>query len=134
VGDGPRYNKTRCFDPFSFPDCTEREQTTIAAIAEELNALRKERLKFHPDLTLIALYNALVKPHNALVKPRSGKPLTAAERGVHDRRLVGVLQRLHDDLDRAVCAAYGWPTDLGDDDLLARLVALNRAHRGGMGR
>ena len=127
MGDDPRYNKTRCFDPFSFPDCTEREQTTIAAIAEELNALRKERLKFHPDLTLIALYNALVKP-------RSGKPLTAAERGVHDRGLVGVLQRLDDDLDRAVCAAYGWPTDLGDDDLLARLVALNRARRGGMGR
>jgi hypothetical protein len=28
-------------------------------------------------------------------------------------------------LDEAVFAAYGWPADLSDDDLLARLLALN---------
>jgi hypothetical protein len=61
-----------------------------------------------------------------LAKLRAGAPLTAAERGIYDRGLVGVLRRLHDELDRSVLAAYGWPTDLGDDDLLARLVALNR--------
>jgi hypothetical protein len=61
-----------------------------------------------------------------LAKLRSGEPFTAAERGIHDRGLVGVLRRLHDDLDRAVFAAYGWPADLGEDDLLVRLVALNR--------
>lgn len=35
------------------------------------------------------------------------------------------MRRLHDDLDRAVFAAYGWPADLSDDELLSRLVALN---------
>jgi hypothetical protein len=117
--DRPIYTKSLCFDPFPFPDCTEREQATIAAIAEELDALRKERLRLHSDLTLTGLYNVLAKL-------RSGEPLTGAEEGINTRGLVGVLRRLHDDLDLAVLAAYGWPTDLGDDDLLARLVSLNR--------
>jgi hypothetical protein len=119
VGDDPRYNKTRCFDPFPFPDCGERDRATIAAVAEELDGLRKERLRLHPELTLTGLYNLLTKL-------RSGEPLADPERGIHDRGLVGVLRRLHDDLDKAVFAAYGWPADIGDDDLLARLVALNR--------
>lgn len=84
-----------------------------------MDTLRKERLRLHPNLTLTALYNVLVKL-------RSGAPLIAADHDIHDRGLVGVLRRLHDDLDRAVLAAYGWPSDLGDDDLLSHLVALNR--------
>ncbi len=117
--DRQRYNKSLCFDPFPFPDCTDRQRAEIAAIAEELDTLRKERLRLHPDLILTALYNVLAKL-------RSGAALTASERDVHNRGLVRVLQRLHDDLDRSVFAAYGWPADLADDDLLARLVALNR--------
>ena len=35
------------------------------------------------------------------------------------------LDNAHRRLDEAVFAAYGWPPDLGDDDLLARLLALN---------
>lgn len=31
----------------------------------------------------------------------------------------------HDDLDRAVLDAYGWPPDLDDEALLGRLLALN---------
>jgi hypothetical protein len=33
----------------------------------------------------------------------------------------------HNDLDEAAFAAYGWPADLSDDDVLARLLALNLA-------
>ena len=36
-----------------------------------------------------------------------------------------VLRELHDELDAAVADAYGWPADLPDEDILARLVALN---------
>jgi hypothetical protein len=61
-----------------------------------------------------------------LAKLRAGEVLSAGERSVHDLGLVGVLRSLHDDLDRAVYAAYGWPADIGDDDLLSRLVDLNR--------
>jgi hypothetical protein len=119
VGDDPRYNKSLCFDRFPFPDCTQGEQDRIAAIAEELDLVRKERLRLHPELTLTRLYNVLAKL-------RSGEALTSTERGIHDQGVVGVLRRLHDDLDRAVLAAYGWPTDISDDDLLSRLVDLNR--------
>jgi len=32
---------------------------------------------------------------------------------------------LHDQIDALVAEAYGWPADLSDDEILARLVALN---------
>jgi hypothetical protein len=35
------------------------------------------------------------------------------------------LANAHRRLDEAVFAAYGWPPHLSDDDLLARLLALN---------
>jgi hypothetical protein len=35
------------------------------------------------------------------------------------------LAAAHRRLDETVFAAYGWPADLTDDDLLARLLALN---------
>ena len=41
------------------------------------------------------------------------------------------LAQAHAALDRAVLAAYGWPPDLSDDELLARLLALNAARRPG---
>jgi hypothetical protein len=53
--------------------------------------------------------------------------LTEAERGFHQRALTGVLLELHDALDAAVLAAYGWPVALSDEELLIRLVALNAA-------
>ncbi|MGC1273785.1 MAG: DNA methyltransferase [Planctomycetaceae bacterium] len=51
--------------------------------------------------------------------------LTAKERTIHEQGLVSVLRQLHDDLDAAVAAAYGWPVDLTDEQILERLVALN---------
>jgi len=36
------------------------------------------------------------------------------------------LDHLHRRLDEAVAAAYGWPADLSDEDILARLFALNQ--------
>ena len=51
--------------------------------------------------------------------------LTEKERRIHDQGLVSLLQQLHDDLDAAVFAAYGWPTSLTDAEILERLVHLN---------
>lgn len=36
------------------------------------------------------------------------------------------LDMAHKRLDAAVAAAYGWPADLSDDDVLERLFALNQ--------
>ena len=44
---------------------------------------------------------------------------------MHEQGLVSVLRQLHDELDAAVCDAYGWPPTLTDEEILERLVALN---------
>ena len=44
------------------------------------------------------------------------------------------LDLAHQKLDAAVCAAYGWPEELADDELLARLLALNLAQAAGTQR
>ena len=118
VGNDPRYNNSRCFDPFPFPAATDAQVARIRDLGERLDSHRKARQAEHPDLTLTGMYNLL----EAL---RAGTALTAKERDVHDRGLVGVLRALHDDLDAAVADAYGWPADLPDEALLTRLVALN---------
>jgi hypothetical protein len=40
------------------------------------------------------------------------------------------LRLAHARLDAAVLAAYGWPADLPDEELLARLLALNLVRAG----
>jgi hypothetical protein len=40
------------------------------------------------------------------------------------------LDNVHRELDEAVAAAYGWPADLSDDEILARLFELNRERAG----
>ena len=64
--------------------------------------------------------------YNVLEKLRSGEPLIAKEQTVHEHRLVPVLKQIPGDLDAAVCNAYGWPHDLSDEEILQRLVDLNR--------
>jgi hypothetical protein len=118
AGNDPVYAKTQCFDPFPFPTATLAQRAEIGAIAEELDAHRKARMAAHPHLTLTGLYNSLA----AL---RVGTPLTPAEKDVHEAGQVSILRALHDRLDAAVAAAYGWPADLPDAALVARVVALN---------
>ena len=120
VGNDPRYNKTRCFDPFPFPAASPELQARIADLAEQLDTHRKRQQAAHPDLTLTGMYNVLAKL-------RSGEPLTAKDKTIHETGLVAVLRQLHDELDTAVLAAYGWPdlAPTATDALLDRLVALN---------
>jgi hypothetical protein len=37
---------------------------------------------------------------------------------------------VHKELDAAVAVAYGWPADLSDEEILARLFELNQARAG----
>ncbi|MCP5537818.1 MAG: hypothetical protein H7A51_16490 [Akkermansiaceae bacterium] len=46
--------------------------------------------------------------YNVLEKLRSGEPLTAKEKTIHDDGLVTLLKQIHDDIDRTVFEAYGW--------------------------
>ena len=117
--DRPRYNKTRCFETFPFPDCNDATIERIRKISERLDAFRKERQAEHSDLTMTQMYNVL----EVL---RSGESLTAKEKSIHDKGLISVLKEIHDELDAAVANAYGWPQDLSNEEILFRLVGLNR--------
>ncbi|MBJ3776386.1 hypothetical protein [Acuticoccus mangrovi] len=141
------------FDPFPFPGLltdadpephTRALKERLGDLGERLNAFRKERLATHDDLTMTGLYNRLERRREALA---GGKPLTEAEREDHARAQIALLAELHDDIDRATLAAYGWE-DLADalvgkpggttpsthkdeaqeaaeEEMLSRLVALN---------
>ncbi len=119
VGNDPVYAKTKCFDPFPFPDPTETRRETLRALGEELDALRKRQQAEHPKLTLTQMYNVLEKL-------RAGEPIEGRDREIYDQGLVGILKDIHDRIDAAVAEAYGWPADLSDEDILFRLVALNK--------
>ena len=45
---------------------------------------------------------------------------------IHDRGLVTLILQHHDAIDALVAEAYGWPAALSDEDILTRLVALNK--------
>ncbi|MGN6309698.1 MAG: class I SAM-dependent DNA methyltransferase [Xanthobacteraceae bacterium] len=143
VGNDPVYVKTKVFDPFPFPAANNIQKHTIRVIAEELDALRKRVLAEHAHLTMTKLYNVLAKlrqPATAVSEEDSQstppphispyfQSLTSfsdEERRVFDDGLVLILKELHDKLDVAVAEAYGWPADLSDEEILGRLVALNK--------
>ncbi|MFA8387524.1 MAG: class I SAM-dependent DNA methyltransferase [Pelagibaca sp.] len=119
VGNDPRYNKSRCFDPFPFPDLTDDKRTRLRALGEELDAHRKRQQAANPKLTLTQMYNVLEKL-------RAGETIESKDREIYDQGLIGILKDLHDQIDAAVAEAYGWPVDLSDEDILFRLVALNK--------
>ncbi|WP_211644040.1 class I SAM-dependent DNA methyltransferase [Loktanella sp. SALINAS62] len=117
--DRPRYNHSVCFEPFPFPITTEAQAAVLRSLGEQLDAHRKDRLAAHPKLTLTGLYNVLEKD-------RAGTKIEGRDKEVYEQGLVGILRDLHDRIDVAVAQSYGWPADLSDDDILHRLVDLNR--------
>jgi hypothetical protein len=143
VGNDPVYVKTRCFETFPFPNATAEQKSRIRDIAERLDAHRKRQLALHAALTMTDLYNVLslcgtgVSPVSSMGgTPMPQKPLTPKQRAIHDQGLITVLRQLHDELDAAVAAAYGWTVEgsgfgvqgsgMKDAEILERLVALNK--------
>jgi hypothetical protein len=120
--DRPIYTKSRCFDPFPFPAADDLQKHRIRQIAEHLDAHRKRVLAEHEHLTLTGLYNVLEK----LRAGTAPADLDTADRRTFDDGLVGILKEDHDKLDQAVAAAYGWPAELSETEILTRLVALNQ--------
>ena len=120
VGNDPRYSKSRCFDPFPFPGCSEALKVKIGSVAEELDAHRKARRADYPNVTVTQMYNVLETL-------RVGGALDPDEERVKDQGLVLILNELHDRLDALVLEAYGWPATLSRADILEKLVALNKA-------
>ncbi|MBD2384959.1 class I SAM-dependent DNA methyltransferase [Cylindrospermum sp. FACHB-282] len=118
VGNDPVYVKTKCFDPFPFPDATLEQKQKIRELGEKLDAHRKQVQAQNPEITITGMYNLLEKL-------RAGQPFTDADRIYNDKALVSILKQIHDELDAAVFDAYGWKTSLSDDEILEKLVVLN---------
>jgi SAM-dependent methyltransferase len=119
VGNDSTYQHTDCFDPFPFPEPDEFTRARIAGLAEKLDAHRKARQAAHPEITLTQMYNVLEKL-------KAGAALNADDERVRDDALVLILKELHEELDAAVAQAYGWPAALPEEEVLSRLVALNK--------
>ena len=117
VGNTPRYSKSRCFDPFPFPEASAPQKAHIRDLAERLDIHRKAAQTRGGTITGM---------YNLLAKLRAGEAFTAREREQHDLAQTEILRQIHEELDLAVAEAYGWPVDLPEADLLERLVALNR--------
>lgn len=117
-GNTPRYNKTKCFDPFPFPDSTPEQKQKIRELGEKLDNHRKKVQSQHPEITITGMYNLLEKL-------RAGEPFTEAEKTYNNKALVSILKQIHDELDTAVLEAYGWEKNISDEEILERLVALN---------
>jgi len=138
--DRPRYTPSTTFDTFPFPEkltpnlpaasyADDPRAQAIAAAARELVAKRDAWLN-PPELVDIVPEVVPGYPDRMIPKDAraaailKGRTLT----NLYNTRGTPAgmwLDNLHRALDAAVAAAYGWPADLADDDVLARLLALN---------
>jgi hypothetical protein len=122
--DRPVYNKTRCFDPFPFPDSTLEQKEKIRELGERLDSHRKRVQAQHPEITITGMYNLLEKL-------RKGETFTDKDREYNNKALVSTLKQIHDELDTAVLKAYGWEDlkektkEENEEIILERLVTLN---------
>jgi hypothetical protein len=120
------YVKSRCFDPFPFPDLNDAQYALLDRAGEALDAFRKARLAEYPDLTITRLYNAL-EAHRAGRTPEGEgeERMSAEESSDFQCGSVLGLADLHAEIDRLTLEAYGLPADAGNEAILAHLVALN---------
>lgn len=143
VGNDPQYTPSLGFETFPFPDglapsgpateyAADPRAQAIAAAAARLNELRENWLN---PADLIDRQSEVVAgfPDRILAKSES------AAMELKKRTLTNLynarpqwLMNAHAALNAAVADAYGWGNawradELGDDEILARLFALNRA-------
>jgi hypothetical protein len=104
VESGFRYTPTTTFETFPFPRPTDGQREVIGAAARRLVELR----------------DGWLNPPGLAAEDLAKRTLT----NLYNQRPTW-LANAHDDLDRAVLAAYGWPFDRANPEILERLLALN---------
>jgi hypothetical protein len=142
----PRYTPTTCFETFPFPTKTGEHEQAIAAAAKELNELRENWLN-PPEWTTTRVFEfpgSVDGPWSRFVHepdergigtvryPRLEPRDEECAAKLKKRTLTNLyneppawLAHAHAKLDAAVAAAYGWPADLSDEEILERLLTLN---------
>ncbi|MCH7481020.1 MAG: hypothetical protein IIC79_06475, partial [Chloroflexi bacterium] len=144
---GSRYTPTSTFETFPFPwppgqEPSEDEDERVKNIAEAARQLVNFRQAwlFPPEeeigvtigvkelkqRTLTNMYNALeYYRENVKGKQRNQTEWKQAVKRRISMEEIETLDHIHDSLDKAVLDAYGWPHGLSDEQILARLLALN---------
>ena len=108
--DRPRYTPTTTFETFPFPWPPGQEPQNDARV-----------------LTISEVARDLVEKRDAWLNPSGATPDELKKRtltNLYNQRPTW-LDLAHKKLDEAVFAAYGWPPDLTDEEILERLLALN---------
>ena len=137
VGNDPRYTPSTTFETFPFPEgltpnipaadyAADPRAVAIAEAAADLNAKREAWLN---PADLVTIVPEVVPGYPDRILPKD----EAAAAVLKKRTLTNLyndrpawLDMAHRRLDAAVAAAYGWPADLSDDEVLERLFALNQ--------
>lgn len=140
--DRPRYNHSRCFETFPFPEgltpnipatkyASDPRAKKIAEAAKRLNELRENWL--NPE-DLVKREPEVVPGYPDRILPRTTKAAELLKKrtltNLYNERPTWLVNA-HKALDETVADAYGWPADLSDDEVLARLFALNQARAQG---
>ncbi len=140
VGNDPTYNAKTCFESFPFPDgltpdLTERDffNAHSSDIARAARTLDEHRERWINPPEWVDFVGEVIDGFPARPVPKAGfeaklKKRTLTE--LYNARPTW-LSNLHSALDESVAAAYGWPIDLSDDEILVRLFELGteRARR-----
>jgi len=134
--DRPRYTPTTTFATFPFPVDLSPQVPAIkyasdpraVAIAAEARRLVELRDRWLNPPEWVEWLDELVPGYPKRPVPRDDEAANA----LHERTLTNLynirpqwLADAHEALDVAVAAAYGWPADISDDDVLRELLALN---------
>ena len=149
IGNDATYNPSECFETFAFPALSDSGKAAIKMAADALNQLRQEWL-FPSSLTksrTLEFLGSEIGPWARFIDPMS---ITNGIGTVHYTRRIAIddnaakelkkrtltklynrmptwLVNAHAALDAAVAAAYGWPIDISNDDVLVKLLQMNHA-------
>ena len=142
VGNDPRYTPSTTFETFPFPpglapDClasSYADDPHAQAIARAAQALVAARDRWLNPPELVTRTSEVVLGFPDRLLPRGATAAitlrTRTLTALYNTRGTATgawLDGLHRRLDDAVAAAYGWPADLSDVDVLSRLLTLNQA-------
>jgi type II restriction/modification system DNA methylase subunit YeeA len=141
VGNDPRYTPSTTFETFPFREgltpnipateyANDPRAIAIATAAKRLDELRETWLN-PPDLVRREKEVVPGFPDRLLPVDATAAAIlkTRTLTNLYNQRPAW-LANAHRDLDTAVAAAYGWPTDISEDDALARLLELNKLRAG----
>ncbi len=143
---GFRYTPTTCFETFSFPQMGDTDREAIGEAARQLDDHRNNWLN-PPEWTreeVLEFPGSLDGPWGHYVcdpndrgigtvrYPRTVPRDAECAKELKKRTLTNLynerptwLELAHKRLDEAVFAAYGWKSDLSDEQILERLLTLN---------